>query len=201
MNRRSQIRLFSFLVVPLVIPFLAGCITRSDLAKLDTQLTGQIQAMESRSQSQAAALENQLNAVSQGQQAISEQVGSTAASLAAVQADTKAAMESVQAAERTQLERYKELQKDVLRNRQSAAQFAGQSAEALKRIANFTGQVCQQVEKLNETTLQALIGSYRAEEAALKERLKAVQQSRINLESAAGAGEGKEAVRTAPQER
>ena len=158
---------------------LTGCVTASDLEKLNKGLTEQLQAMEARTQSQAGDLRNELEAVHTAQDMLRKD-------LAEVRADTKAAVEVVRQGEATRSRMQEELKAEINQNRRALTKYARENAEALQRTADFTGRLSTQVHDFQRGVTQIVVGSYRAEEAALRERLKSLVETREQLESVAG---------------
>ncbi len=158
---------------------LTGCVTASDLEKLNKGLTEQLQAMEARTQSQAGDLRTELEAIHTAPHMPRND-------LAEVRTDTKAAVEVVRQGEATRSRMQEELKAEINQNTRALTKYAGENAEALQRIADFTDRVSTQVHDFQRGVTQIVVGRIRADEAALRERLKSLVETREQLESVAG---------------
>lgn len=161
---------------------LTGCVTGKDLTTLEGRLIEELQAMEARTQPQVGALQAELERVRGAQDSLREDLMQ---SLAAARSDTQAAQEAVKRGQASLDELKTVLQAEISQNRKALDQYAGQSAAALKQIAEHTKRASGEMQGFRREMMQSLLGSFRAEEAALRERLNAMVQTRKQLESLA----------------
>lgn len=144
-----------------------GCASSSDVEKLNRGLSGQLQAMEARTQAQIGELSSQLKAVRSAQDTRHNDL---VEAIAGTRADTKAALEAVKQGQASRSSMH----------------------EDLKTVGS-------RVENLHDGVMSSLKLGYKAEEAALRGRLKAVVEARQQLEAVTpptqkGASASKEAA-------
>lgn len=175
-----MVRRPTFTALSLVLaPMLTGCVTAGDMEKLEARLTQQMRINQSRVEAARAELQN----VQQGQESLRSD---TNRSLAEAQADLKAGLEAIKdnAAKRAQMEEALTAKIDEVRH--SVIQYGARSANVLTHIAANTDRVSTEIQGFREGIMQSLIGSYRAEEDALRVRLNGLVKTRLRLQAVAG---------------
>lgn len=167
---------------------LAGCVTTGDLEQLESRVTEQLQAMEARHQPKVDAVRTGLAEMRGEQESLRNEV---AQGFSNVRADAEAFAEAMKQGEASRARMQEALQAEIAENRKALSQYAGESANALRQIAEQTERATAEVTRVRQGMVRRLVESYRAEEAALREQLKAVVRSREDLESLAGPTDGR----------
>lgn len=191
--------------LPLFAAFsLSGCVTTSDLDQLNQQVTGQIEALERTNRAQLGELQAQLDDLRRGNDELRGDLAGLSGTLSDAKSETRAIRETVERSEASRAQMERKLEQEIVRNREGLAAYAGKSAEALRRIAQRSGEVSTEVRSLRSGVMAMLLGTYRAEEAALRERLKTVVETRERLELMTGdstevEGPGTEQETTRPE--
>ncbi len=183
-----------------------GCATNKDLKNLNRGLTNQIETMNSSLQADLTKLRSQLEEGRAAQERLDQDLAKSLdalrSSLDGLRSDTKAAVAQVLGEQRHKGELLRDLKAESSETRQVVVDYAGTSNQALERIATTSEALHHDVGELQTavaTTQQlpslvrnlgaemralrkALYESYKLEEAALRERLKALQQLNVELE-------------------
>lgn len=162
MESGGHLRRLTGLVSGLCLLASFGCVTGTDLEKLDAKLNARLDALDDSMQARIQELRSDLG----------EQV---TGGLEASQRGTLAAVERLE----TSLARATET------TRQTVVEYAARSEEHLDRIAELTAALQHQLQGVQAAVKQTLLGTYEAEEAALRERLKVLSRIRQELETAA----------------
>ncbi len=157
-----------------------GCVTTTDLEKLDAGLTQKLEALNNTVQTQVAELRAQLRA---SQTAQAKRVEGLANYLTAVRADTTAAVEKVTAGELERSRILNELKTETTEARKAMTESAAETKRDVGRIAALTAELKTELHNIGRWARQTLLGNYKVEEAALRERLRALAQVREELES------------------
>lgn len=140
-----------------------GCVTATDLEKLDAKLNARLDGLDENVRARIEELRSDL-----GQQ--------VTGGLQAGQRDTRAAVERLE----------KSLAQATETTRQTVADYAARSEQHLDRVAQLTAGLTEQLKGVQVAVKQTLLGTYEAEEAALRERLKVLSRLRQELGAAGG---------------
>ncbi len=165
----------------LLLQGLTGCVTGSDLEKLNAGLTQRVEAVNSTVQAELKELQQELKAAhatqQQGQRDLAE-------ALNAVRSESKAKFEELLAGGTTRAQTLKELRDETAEARKAVRDYAAQSVQDLSKITTVSAELKAELQNVGQAMRQTLLGTYQAEEAALRERLKVVTKVRQDLESA-----------------
>ncbi len=167
----------------LLLQGLAGCATGSDLEKLNAGLTQRVEAATSTVQAELNELQQELKAAHATQQKGQRDL---AEALNAVRSESKAKYQELieRGTQRAQV--LQELKDDIAEGRKAVRDYAAKSVQDLSKITTLSAELKAELQNVEQAVRQTLLGTYQAEEAALRERLKVVTKVRQNLESAAG---------------
>ena len=198
---RTTIRppMISLLFAVMILSGLTGCATGSDLEHLSASVSQRLDVLASNVQAESRRLQAQLDGQAKRQQDLSRMVESIKASLEAevhaVKAevsslgnDTRGALEEVLAQESARNKLLNDLRQEAAQTRKALDEYAGKTQQVqqalgafsarLDQLPSIVGQVGTEVHALSQT----LLGGYRLEEAALRDRLKAIEQVLKHLE-------------------
>ncbi len=148
---------------------LVGCATSSDLKELDASLTQKVGASNTAVQSDVEELRNQLKAVEAAQEKRHQEVAQT---LHALRADTKAVAEKVTEGEARRTQMLQEIRDGTAKTNQQ-----------LDRMIRVSAGLVKELHDVENALLGTLLGTYQAEEAALRGRLKVLTEVRQQLEA------------------
>lgn len=149
-----------------------GCATTSDLEKLDQGISRKLEAQDKRTQVEMNRLRSQLNTVQTAQE---KQQRETVRKLDELWSTVRTESENLHLAVEAL---HKDLTAETTNTRKILDEFVEKSRLNLERIESSAGEVRVQMSALNQT----LLGTYRFEEAALRERLKTLEQLKKQLE-------------------
>ncbi len=174
----------------LLLQGLAGCATGSDLEKLNAGLTQRVEAATSTVQAELNELQQELKAAHATQQKGQRDL---AEALNAVRSESKAKFQELIERGTQRVQVLQELKDDIAEGRKAVRDYAAKSVQDLSKITTLSAELKAELQNVEQAVRQTLLGTYQAEEAALRERLKVVTKVRQNLESAAGKVEDKRA--------
>ncbi|MFQ5992398.1 MAG: hypothetical protein ACE5NA_08160 [Nitrospiraceae bacterium] len=177
-----------------------GCATASDLQKLDQGLTQKLDTANSSLMSEIKDLRGELKTVQSDNE---KQQAELVRTLEQFRSDNKAAMEDMRRHEALRSELLlKEVRSETARTREALAASAKENEQALAQIVALNDGTHKRLEHIQKTVAtvkqlpsfltglntemhmirQTLLGGYKLEEAALKERLKILEKVRMQLE-------------------
>ncbi len=170
----------------LLLPSLTACATSSDLEKLSQGLTEQFKSVDSTVQSRLLELGDQLRDL-QAQEQERERKFSQA--LSAAQAESKEAFDGLMAegarsAQRLEelRQRAAELKQETAETRRAVTEYAEKSTQDLSRMATLAAQLRDELKSVQLVVTRTLLGTYEAEEASLRERLRVLSKVRQELQ-------------------
>jgi len=175
-----------------------GCVTSSDLAKLDQSVTKQLDSYSKTLRSEMGKLREQVSTLRTETESLRAQVGTlqvnTAAGLDVVKEQgvisqqglrdlssmtmsTKKAVESYGTSEREHFVKIEESTADNAKDIRSVQQVLSSISSRLDHFPSLVSTLGTEVRTLHET----LRGSYELEEGGLRERLRAVEEMKTRL--------------------
>ncbi len=164
----------------LLLQGLTGCATGSDIEKLNTGLTQKVDAMNSIVQAELRELRQELKSAQtkrqKGQQNFVK-------ALHEAQSASKARFDELAAGRAETAQTLKALKEETAEARKAVKDYVAKSVEDFGKIARVADELKAELQKVDRSVRQTLLGTYQAEEAALRERLKVVIKLRQGLQS------------------
>lgn len=183
----------------------AGCTTAADLQKLDQGISRKLETLGATIRTEMAGLRADLGAQDKRQQDLIKTIDTIKLMLqseaddlrrqvAALQSDTRSVREEIRAGEREREQALKSLTQETVAIVRKAADEYGVKMQqqlhdldqSLSALRDGVGSVPPLVTKLGgemRSLTQTLVGSYRLEEARLKDRLRVLEQMLKQLDS------------------
>ena len=189
--RQPRLRACAALVV--LCGLSVGCVATSDLERLNRDLTQKMEAANTSVQEDLSALGGKVDQIQASQEAL--QSGVTTA-IQSLHADTRQGLERLTGDDQQRQRQLKELEAQLARTRQALADYVKTNSQALEQIAQATKDVHQKLAAIEQTVAsvqglspavsalgselrglrEALQQTYKLEEAALRHRLKALEE-------------------------
>lgn len=177
----------------------SGCVATSDLERLNRDLTQKLDVANSTIQEDITALGDKVDQVQTSQEALRSEVTTAMGSL---RADTRAGLEKLAVDQQQRDRQLKELDAQIAKTRQALKDSVTTSSQALEQIAQVTKDINRKLASIEVTVAavqgltpavselgtelralrQTLQQTYKLEEAALKHRLKALEELGRQLE-------------------
>ncbi len=177
----------------------SGCVATSDLERLNRDLTQKMDAANTTIQDDIIALGDKVDRVQTSQEALRSEVTTAVGSL---RTDTRAGLEKLAVDQQQRDKQLKELEAQIAKTRQALKDSVTTSSQALEQIAQVTKDINRKLASIEVTVAavqgltpavselgtelralrQTLQQTYKLEEAALKHRLKALEELGRQLE-------------------
>lgn len=182
-----------------LVALCSGCVATSDLERLNRDLTQKIDAANSTIQDDITALGDKVDQVQTSQEALRSEVTTAMGSL---RTDTRAGLDKLAVDQQQRDKQLKELEAQIAKTRQALKDSVTTSSQALEQIAQVTKDINRKLAAIEVTVAavqgltpavselgselralrQTLQQTYKLEEAALKHRLKALEELGRQLE-------------------
>ncbi len=177
----------------------SGCVATSDLERLNRDLTKQMDSANTTIKDDLLMLGGKVDQVQTSQEALRSDVTSAMETL---RADTNKGIEKLATDEQARDRQLKELESQIEKTRQALKDYVTTSSQAMEQIAKVTTEVNNKLAAIEQTVAtvrglppavselgaelralrQTLQQTYKLEEAALKHRLRALEELGRNLE-------------------
>lgn len=176
----------------------AGCVTSSDLEKLDQNLTKKLDAQTRSMRSEVSSLREQVKTVS-------TETGDLRAQMRTFQLDTSAALELVKEQGVISEQALRDLSTVSISTKREVEGYGAKAREHFGKIEEMTGEATKQIRTVQQVVsgfsgridqlpslvsalgieirslTETLLGSYELEEVALRDRLRAVEEMKKRL--------------------
>ncbi len=198
MTHRTHREAFGSLLGLALLLIATGCVTTSDLDKLEHNLAQKVDAQTRSVRSEVATVRDQIKAIKAEVEGLRAQVGTFQMDMRAALEDekrtdalrdqilkdltlaatsTKKAVEGSQAAAQEELKKLQAVTGDASRQVQALQQVVSTVSARMEQLPAQVGALSGDLRALTDT----LLGTYALEEAALKDRLRALDEMKRRL--------------------